>query len=162
MDQRAFTVEEANAMLPSIETALDRLELLKTKMMSIDEKLQILDALWNGDAEEQNNPDHEEFNKLQHDRAQRIEEIQNLVREEIQAKGLRFPVGGLEQGLIDFPTTFEGRWVYLCWRRGEGKIAYWHDVDAGFQGRQEIAAEHVIRMGKEDDPDEMDNSALDL
>ncbi len=162
MSHRPFTVEEANAMLPSIEMALDRLELLTADVTSIDEKLQILDALWSGEAVAPTNPDHEEFNKLQHDRAQRIEQIQELVREEIQAKGLRFPVGGLEHGLIDFPTTFEGRWVYLCWRRGESKIAYWHDVDAGFQGRQEIAAEHVIRMGKEDDPDEMDSSALDL
>lgn len=42
-------------------------------------------------------------------------------------------------GLIDFRTLRDGREVYLCWRLGEGpRILYWHDLDAGFAGRQPL------------------------
>jgi hypothetical protein len=44
----------------------------------------------------------------------------------------------LDRGLIDFPTIRDGREVYLCWVEGEDEIAYWHDLDAGFAGRQEL------------------------
>lgn len=52
------------------------------------------------------------------------------------------PVGcvlkGFEDGLVDFPGEVDGREVYLCWKLGEAKVAYWHEIDAGFQGRQSL------------------------
>jgi len=44
----------------------------------------------------------------------------------------------LEQGLIDFPAFREGREVYLCWIDGETDIEFWHDLDAGYAGRQPL------------------------
>ena len=44
----------------------------------------------------------------------------------------------VQQGLVDFPSIREGREVYLCWLEGEQEIGYWHDVDAGFAGRQPL------------------------
>lgn len=41
-------------------------------------------------------------------------------------------------GLLDFSAQKDGREVYLCWQHGEGDIAYWHEVDAGYAGRQPI------------------------
>ncbi len=41
-------------------------------------------------------------------------------------------------GLVDFPTRRDGREVYLCWRLGEDRVAYWHEVDAGVAGRQPL------------------------
>ncbi len=41
-------------------------------------------------------------------------------------------------GLIDFPTQMFGRVVFLCWQLGEPRIAWWHEVDAGFAGRQPL------------------------
>jgi hypothetical protein len=45
---------------------------------------------------------------------------------------------GVEQGLIDFPALREGRVVYLCWQYDEPEVAFWHEVDAGFAGRQPL------------------------
>lgn len=45
---------------------------------------------------------------------------------------------GLEEGLVDFPSDREGRVVYLCWRLGEDRIAWWHEMDTGFAGRQPL------------------------
>jgi hypothetical protein len=44
-----------------------------------------------------------------------------------------------EAGLVDFYALLEDRLVYLCWRLGEPRIEFWHEVDAGFAGRQPIA-----------------------
>jgi hypothetical protein len=43
-----------------------------------------------------------------------------------------------ERGLCDFPSERDGRIVYLCWQRGEETIEWWHDIDAGFAGRQPL------------------------
>ena len=44
-----------------------------------------------------------------------------------------------QTGLIDFVGKHEGRDVYLCWKLGEERITYWHELDSGFAGRQSIA-----------------------
>ena len=50
---------------------------------------------------------------------------------------------GFEQGLVDFYGVYEGRVVCLCWQRGESSVAYWHELDAGFQGRRPITPEFL-------------------
>ena len=44
----------------------------------------------------------------------------------------------LDSGLIDFPSVRDGREIYLCWIDGEDDIEFWHDLDAGFAGRQPL------------------------
>ncbi len=44
----------------------------------------------------------------------------------------------LETGLVDFPTLFRGREVYLCWQVGEDGIRFWHEVEDGYRGRRPI------------------------
>lgn len=56
---------------------------------------------------------------------ERIEEMGVLVKD-------------LDTGLVDFPTLFEEREVYLCWRVDESDIEHWHGVDEGFAGRKAI------------------------
>lgn len=44
----------------------------------------------------------------------------------------------LDCGLIDFPAILDGREVFLCWKAGEDDIAFWHDLGAGYAGRQPL------------------------
>jgi len=44
----------------------------------------------------------------------------------------------LDQGLADILSERQGRKVYLCWRHGEADLRFWHDLNAGFGGRQLI------------------------
>jgi hypothetical protein len=44
----------------------------------------------------------------------------------------------IETGLIDFPTLYRDREVYLCWKLGESGIGFWHHVEDGFRGRRPI------------------------
>jgi hypothetical protein len=44
----------------------------------------------------------------------------------------------LERGLLDFPALRDGREVYLCLEDGEDEIGYWHDLEAGYGGREPL------------------------
>ncbi len=45
----------------------------------------------------------------------------------------------IETGLVDFPALVAGRQVWLCWRLGEGDVAWWHELTAGVAGRRPLA-----------------------
>lgn len=147
MNDRAFTVAEANALIPTLEEALATIRRRGDELRARYEQVQILDALWGEKLEDPGTPDHDEFVVHRDTIRQLAAEIEALVENEIQARGVRFPQGGLEHGLLDFPTTFEGRWVYLCWRSGEPRVTAWHEVDGGFAGRQPLTPSQARRMG---------------
>jgi len=52
-------------------------------------------------------------------------------------------VKDLDTGLIDFPTLYRDREVYLCWKLGESSINFWHHIEDGFRGRQPINSEFL-------------------
>jgi hypothetical protein len=56
--------------------------------------------------------------------------------EEVEHIGCQ--VKSLEHGLIDFPAMKNGKQVFLCWKLGERKVAYWHAIESGFAGRKPI------------------------
>lgn len=60
----------------------------------------------------------------------------NLLLHRVQDMGVE--VKDLTIGLIDFVGLRDGREVYLCWKFGESSIQFWHEIEAGFQGRQLI------------------------
>ena len=64
-----------------------------------------------------------------------FERLEVLVHQ-VQATGALFK--DLNLGLLDFPAMKEGREVYLCWKYGEGDIDFWHEIEAGYAGRQSI------------------------
>jgi hypothetical protein len=162
MTRKAFTVEEANALLPVARDVLEAIGKLRRELGLHRDKLQVLDALWGEAVGRAGNPDHEEYRTRRRSIQKAVSEIERLIQEEFIARGIRFPVGGLEHGLLDFPTTLDGRWVYLCWRHGEPEVAFWHEVDAGYPGRNPITPRERRRMGRPDDPARRDDSALDF
>ena len=149
MTRKAFTVEEANIMLPKLEEILVSIDSKKGEIAENVKQLQILDALWGESVAAKNNPDHSEFVGHRRKVSATYEVIEEVVRRELLGRGLRFPAGGLENGLVDFPSTFNGRWVYLCWQRGEDRVGFWHEIDGGFVGRREISDLESAIMGTE-------------
>jgi len=49
----------------------------------------------------------------------------------------------IEIGLVDFPTLYRDKEVYLCWKLGESSIGFWHHVEDGFRGRQPIDSDFL-------------------
>jgi hypothetical protein len=55
---------------------------------------------------------------------------------ELEAVGCVFK--GFQEGLVDFYGKLDGRDVFWCWKQGEDRIEHWHEIEAGFAGRQPI------------------------
>ncbi|HLE20953.1 MAG TPA: DUF2203 domain-containing protein [Vicinamibacteria bacterium] len=125
MDKRFFTVLEANELIPFLTERLRQLHSiykgLKLNAESHTPKLQ--DVLVRGGI-----PVDLGYLHL-------IGRLQGLTSE-ICSQGCQ--IKDVENGLVDFPTIWEGREVYLCWKLGEQEVSFWHEIDAGVAGRQPL------------------------
>jgi hypothetical protein len=122
---RYFTLEEANRLIPTLEQELSELRTLRQDLEELGGELSPLFEVIRHNGGHRKTP---RFLQL----AQELGEI----LERIKSHGCL--IKNVDPGLIDFPHIREGREVYLCWRSGEEEIQYWHDIDAGFAGRQSI------------------------
>ncbi|MDR0786262.1 MAG: DUF2203 domain-containing protein [Gemmatimonadota bacterium] len=152
MNRKAFTVAEANLLLPKMEAVLSDIGHRIDRIQCTAERLQVLDVIWGTAILVEDNPDYQEAQNFRARITMLMGEIETIVDREIRARGICFPSGGLEYGLIDFPTIWQGRWVYLCWRQGEPSIVGWHETDEGFAGRHELTFEQIRMMGQEFNP----------
>jgi len=119
-----FTLEEANALLPKLTTLLlqiqENLETLRIQQEKALNALRI--ASTNGEPHEQAEPDAlETIRGL----AAKIEEYGCIIKD-------------YGTGLIDFPYLLDGKEVFLCWKLGEPEIQAWHELDAGYAGREPL------------------------
>jgi hypothetical protein len=55
-----------------------------------------------------------------------------------QVQDMGIEVKDLTVGLVDFPCLHEGRVIYLCWKYGEARVEFWHELETGFAGRKSI------------------------
>jgi len=156
--QKAFTVEEANRAIPALEAVLAQIDAQKAQVQQCHERLQVLEVMWGERVGVPANPDHQEYLRYWRSLEAVARELDHLVRHEILGRGLRFPSGGVEHGLVDFPTFFSGRWVFLCWQRGEEQVRYWHETDEGYRGRQKLTPEQHLAMGHEVPPEPLEES----
>ena len=123
---RYFTVAEANALLPIIKPHIDQLVRSWHNLM-LNQK-QVVDLL-------QEHPHVDMGGSFLSTIANDIIRSQNAMMT-IQALGVQLK--DPNTGLIDFPCMHNGQEIYLCWRRGEDEITFWHTPDAGFAGRRPI------------------------
>jgi hypothetical protein len=162
MARRVFTVAEVRGLIPLLEGVLVRMRGHLEALRALHDKLQLLDVLWGERVEAPGNPDHGEWSEYRAEVDRHTDAARALVEREIVARGIRFPQGGLEHGLLDFPTTYQGRWVYLCWRSGEPTVATWHEIDGGFAGRRPLTPEVARAMGTPEESGLPDDSVLDF
>jgi hypothetical protein len=122
---KLFTIEEANALLPRLRALLKAMFALRDEALAIrPDILPVLEKAAGNGGSRQASELFVIFNKFE----KLLKEIHSL---ECELKGF-------EQGLIDFPSLRDGRKVYLCWQYDEPEIAYWHEIDGGFAGRQPL------------------------
>jgi hypothetical protein len=69
----------------------------------------------------------------------------NRYLQELEAIGCVFK--GFDAGLVDFYSLRDDRPIFLCWKMGEPRIGYWHELDAGFGGRQPIDGALLTEVG---------------
>jgi hypothetical protein len=124
MNQRYFTLEEAEALLPQLEKIMATVRDLKGR---IDSKI----SGWQEQALKK--PSETALAKGQVDFL-----IAEINRQLEAVHNLGCLAKDLDSGLVDFPARVEGKEAYLCWRFGEKKITHWHGLTEGFQGRKPL------------------------
>jgi len=162
MPRHAFTLEQANALLPHVRATFRRIRAGREAARRRADKIAVLHALWGDAAGEPDNPDYDELRAHERALARCGRAIDRLIGDRLIARGIRLPAGGLEHEMVDFPTTLEGRWVYLCWRAEEDRVAHYHEIEAGFAGRRPITTELGARFALVGDPALEDDSPLDF
>jgi len=119
-----YTLEEARALLTQVGNWLERLAELRAKLEKCDEKL--------GKMIE---PGRDTGGPLVNEWVRMMADIKDVLlefhRREIQVKDL-------DRGLVDFPAIIGGKEVFLCWEQGEEDIEFWHELDAGYAGRERL------------------------
>jgi hypothetical protein len=130
---KTFTLDEAQSLLPLVESLLKRAIEGKREADRVEESLLDLARriYLNGGM-------RVDTAKVTEQRAE-VEAHMKLAREtiaEIDAIGVQ--VKDLENGLLDFPCRLDDQVVLLCWKMGEPSIEHWHSVESGFQGRQPL------------------------
>ena len=123
--ERLFTVEEANALIPELREILDEAALhrdaLREKAPHMEPILRA--AISNGGGRVGSEYGLEAY-KL-YLAVKRIRELGVVLKD-------------LDMGLLDFPHEREGRVVFLCWHPPEESVGYWHEIEAGYAGRQPL------------------------
>ena len=120
-----YTLEEARALLPQIREWLNEVGAMREKLERQEQKVAAL-------MEPGVDVGGPLVNRWVELMAQIKEVLMEFHRREIQIKDL-------DRGLIDFPSLMGGREVFLCWEQGEEDIEFWHDLDAGYAGREKLS-----------------------
>ena len=82
----------------------------------------------------------EELSQIEDELEKDHQRLEEYVKE-LQDLGVE-PKNAVE-GLVDFPSMMDDRVVFLCWKLDEPEVLYWHEIDAGFRGRQSLTAGSV-------------------
>lgn len=139
---RTFTLEEAQSLLPVLESLLKRAMEGRRSAQTAESSLnEMAQRIYFAGGMRVNTA------SIAQQRAE-LEAHLKLVREsiaEIDAIGVQ--VKDLESGLLDFPCRVDDETVLLCWRMGETAIEHWHTVESGFKGRQPIDDRFKRRSG---------------
>lgn len=133
---KQYTIDEANAALPLVRRIVEDIKTLAHDLRNRHQRLERVAG-----------PKNQGKTSAAHD-----EELERL-REGLERDGARLQgyvdeltALGVElkdyfTGLLDFRCMMDGREVYLCWKLGESSVAHWHELGAGFAGRQRLVAD---------------------
>lgn len=129
LDVAPWTPERANRALPLVRRIADDLVEHFVQWEELVARFEVASLKSTASGPD---PDAE---RLAREVQQAAKEIQGFVGE-LTALGVECK--NIETGLLDFPGDRDGRTVYYCWQRGEPTVAHWHELDAGFSGRQPL------------------------
>lgn len=153
-NRKVFTIEQANAALPLVRAITKDLAELSRDVIERRERLSLL--LRGRERDKQRDLYAEELAQVQEELENDNERLRAYV-EELRELGVE-PKDGPE-GLVDFPAVMDGRAVYLCWKLGEPEVLYWHDLEAGFRGRQSLTAGSASVSGHSASGESFDSNA---
>ena len=124
MSAKYFTVDEANQLLPLIEPLVEQLLEKRAMASRMGQQMPQLKDIRSDIGGSEASELYLTFTQ-----------IERLVRD-VQAHGC--VIKNIHAGIVDFLADHNGRDVFLCWKLGEPRVAHFHDLHSGFNGRQPI------------------------
>lgn len=121
---KLFSVEEAKALLPEIKRLWRKIDRARATMRRLAPEAELASKQTGGGGT---------LYGLQY-----VHALTTLMEGAQEVMSLGVEIKDFDKGLCDFPHMRDGRVVYLCWMKGEDGIEWWHDIDAGFAGRQPL------------------------
>ena len=122
--RKHYTREEARALLPEVRLWLKRLDQLRADLEKHEGRLNGLMS-----------PGRDMGGGSVNAWVRILADLEGVLvefhRREIQVKDL-------DRGLLDFPAVIGGKEVFLCWEQDEEDVEFWHDLDAGYAGRERL------------------------
>src|SRR5208337_364527 len=133
MSDRTFTLDEAQTLLPVLESLLRTAIGGKKIMEDVEGEMQALNhrIFLNGGT-------HVDVVSVARRKAERVKAEQRAKDALAEIDSIGVQVKDLDIGLLDFPCGVEGEIVLLCWKMGEESITHWHSPEEGFAGRKLI------------------------
>jgi hypothetical protein len=133
MSDRNFTLNEAQSLLPTLESLLRAAIIGKKLMEEVEGEMQELShrIFLNGGT-------HVDVVAIARRKAERAKAEQRAKDALAEIDSIGVQVKDLDIGLLDFPCEVEGKIVLLCWKMGEKSITHWHGTDEGFASRKQI------------------------
>ncbi len=130
MPRKYFTLDQANKTLPLVRKIVSDITSLHPVWRDLVYRYELVAA--------QSDPKWGESTEQVALRTQ-IEAVARQINGymvELEEIGCVFK--GFEEGLVDFYGQLDGRDMFWCWKQGEERISHWHELEAGFAGRQPI------------------------
>ena len=122
--ERHYTLEQANAAIGWVRERIERMRAAREQLGDEEARAALSDAAPTNGGGQPGLVVSEAFLALQ-GALRDLQEMEVVLRD-------------LERGLIDFPALRDGREIYLCLEDGEDAIGYWHDIEAGYGGREPL------------------------
>lgn len=137
MQVRTFTLEEANRLLPEVRDGLAKAKSILDRLRTVRDQLTDLRIVWEDKILDPECPDHPEYEAYRAEFSALESEMSHALG---SVTALGCEVKDPDAGLVDFYAQRGSDVVYLCWRRGEPSIQYWHTLAEGFAGRKPITS----------------------
>ena len=131
MPPQRFTVDEAEQLLPRLTGVLSEMQGLKQEHDRFQQKVAELGTKMKSNGHLLDG----ELKEAREGMERTAQAISDLVKQ-VQETGCELK--DIDRGLIDFRAERDGREVYLCWKLGEERISWWHDLQDGYAGRQPL------------------------
>lgn len=130
---KTFTIDEAQSLLPVLESLLKRAsegkkaaEDVESSLAELSRRIYVSGGM------------RVSVSSVAAQRADMEASLQRVRESIAEIDSIGVQVKDIESGLLDFPCRLDDQVVLLCWRKGETSIEHWHTIEAGFKGRQPV------------------------
>ena len=135
MKTKLFSLEEANTLIPRVRRYLRELRACRDQVEQLEKEKAVEELSWLQPDGTVSPKAKDQLERLTGEQEQKETSFEKLLRE-MTLIGAQLK--DLDEGLVDFFTPRGEELVYLCWKEGEDRIRFWHDLESGFTGRRPV------------------------